>query len=54
MAEKNPEEGHDLKAFLEAEYGHYWDFLNHQYDVRDKYIQFFMLALAAYCQISGW
>lgn len=49
MAEKSSQEDRfsNLKAFLEAEYNHYWNFLKYQYDVRDKYIQFFMAALAA-------
>lgn len=47
MAGKDPEKDHDLKAFLEAEYKYYWDWLKYQYDVREKYIQFFVAISAA-------
>ena len=39
--------GDRTRALLERESEQYWLFLQYQYDVRDKYLQFYMLVLAA-------
>ena len=44
----NPTNGNDaLKSFLKKEEQYYWEFMKYQFDVRDKYVNFFVIILAA-------